>query len=345
MAATDWPRRYLATSCLIVVLAGCSTLTSFSGSLEQVDEAMGEHRYAAALAAIDNADPRDPHYQQLRAQRAKVIAASRDYGQKALREARRLADQEQWQQAYALLEDTAPRVVTNPPILRLEKQIKEREAETLRKRLTHWYLTVGQALVNSGPVDQKLASFTDPEAGQAIAEWNRLRNRATVTLTDLGQSYADQGQWGSALPALEMAQRLSPQRPQPAVLVKARHTISNARDQEQSARNAALHKEALELVEHYEESESLDDLLAARTFLAQHSDPDLKPLKKSVDQWCQQRLLDAMERGEALYVRGEYREAHRLWKEVAPLDPDNDELNKKLERSRKVLKNLRTLDE
>ncbi|QJX02232.1 hypothetical protein HML84_09740 [Alcanivorax sp. IO_7] len=50
-------------------------------------------------------------------------------------------------------------------------------------------------------------------------------------------------------------------------------------------------------------------------------------------------------RGRGALCGREYQAAHRLWREVAPLDPDNPELLKKLERSRKVLDNLRSLEE
>ena len=52
-----------------------------------------------------------------------------------------------------------------------------------------------------------------------------------------------------------------------------------------------------------------------------------------------------MNTGEALYARGQYKEAYRIWKQVAPLYPNDEELNKKLERSRRVLTNLRSLQQ
>ena len=51
-----------------------------------------------------------------------------------------------------------------------------------------------------------------------------------------------------------------------------------------------------------------------------------------------------MAQGEALYAKGEYRAAHQLWQRVAPLDPENVELQKKLERSERVIRNLESLN-
>ena len=87
-------------------------------------------------------------------------------------------------------------------------------------------------------------------------------------------------------------------------------------------------------------------MLAARHFLSQHQgNPVLAGHRERLEQWARRRFAEEMNTGEALYARGQYREAYRIWKQVAPLYPDNEELNKKLERSRRVLANLRSLQD
>jgi tetratricopeptide (TPR) repeat protein len=96
----------------------------------------------------------------------------------------------------------------------------------------------------------------------------------------------------------------------------------------------------------YQRNGQLDSLLAARSFLNKHqNNPALADHQKRLEQWARRRFSEEMNTGEALYARGQYREAYRIWKQVAPLYPDNEELNKKLERSRRVLANLRSLQD
>ena len=161
----------------------------------------------------------------------------------------------------------------------------------------------------------------------------------------IGNTYADSGQWPQALETLETAQRLAPDDPAPEVLTQARRVLHSARDRARDARDRAHLEEGQALVEQYRASGRLEDLLAARAYLLQHQGPRLDDLRDRVHSWSRRRFQRAMERGEALYAEGEYQAAHRLWREVAPLAPDNPELLKKLERSRKVLDNLRSLEE
>lgn len=347
MAAIDAARRYRRAVLygVLLLLSGCSLLPTSSDPAQRIDAALSEHRYATALAIIDGAEATQSDYSALQARRDEVARASQRYRDEVLREARRLADNEQWWEAHALLMRAAPLVLESEPIDALGEQLREQEAAALRERLTRWYLALGQALLNSGQVDQALAPFDTPEADIAATEWRRLHHRTTTALTELGHFYAEQRQWEAALRTLEMAQRLSPDQPPPQALASARQAIDSAHSRQQTAREEAHRKKAQELVARYQDSESLDDLLAARTFLLRYPDQDLEPLRQRVDRWCQQRFADAMARGEALYARGEYRTAYRLWKQVVPLEPDNTELNSKLERSRRVLENLRTLDE
>ena len=96
----------------------------------------------------------------------------------------------------------------------------------------------------------------------------------------------------------------------------------------------------------YQRNGQLQSLLAARAFLNRHpGNPALASHRKQLEQWCRRRFAEEMNTGEALYARGQYREAYRIWKQVAPLYPDNEELNKKLERSKRVLTNLRSLQQ
>ena len=143
---------------------------------------------------------------------------------------------------------------------------------------------------------------------------------------------------------LRSAHQLAPQTKPSPVLAQAQQVLNNEEQRARAKRNLALQTEAEQRMSRYQRNGQLQSLLAARAFLNRHpGNPALASHRKRLEQWCRRRFAEEMNTGEALYARGQYREAYRIWKQVAPLYPDDEELNKKLERSRRVLANLRNL--
>jgi tetratricopeptide (TPR) repeat protein len=329
---------------VILILPGCAALTPFSDPADRVGDALQEHRYRDALAIIDRTDPDHPQHGLLTEQRQGVLQASQEYRQEQLAVARDLSAREAWEQAYRLLEDTGDRVAEPEPVNALLAQLREREARALRERLNRWYLAQARALLDTDELDQELVHHQDRRAARILEQRARLRQQASDGLTELGDAYADQAQWRQALVSLEMAQRLTPDRSQPASLKRARKTLDSARDRARDARQETRYQHAQDLISRYQETGRLEDLLAARTYLAQHDGGYLDTMREQVKRWSQDRFARAMALGEALYAKGEYRAAHQLWQQVAPLDPGNVELQKKLERSERVIRNLESLN-
>lgn len=328
----------------ILMLPGCASLMPFSDPADRVGNALREHRYQDALAIIDRTDQAHPQHGLLTEQRQGVLQASREYRQDKLALARDLSGREDWQQAYQLLEDTSERVAEPEPVDALLEQLREREARALRARLNQWYLAQAQALLDTGQLDRELAHHDDRRAMRILEQRARLRDQVSDGLTELGDAYADQALWRQALVSLEMAQRLTPDRDRPASLTRARRTLDSARDRARDARQETRYQHAETLISRYQETGRLEDLLAARTYLAQHDDAYLDPMREQVKRWSRDRFARTMAQGEALYAEGEYRAAHQLWQRVAPLDPENVELRKKLERSERVIRNLESLN-
>ncbi len=327
-----------------LLLSGCLSFAPFSDPADRVADALREQHYQAALAVIERTDEDHPQYGLLTEQRRGILQASEEYRQDKLARARGLSEQENWHEAYALLEDTRDRVVEPAPVDAMLEQLHDREKRLLRARLNQWYLAQARALLDTTRLDEELAHHRDRRAVRILHQRARLREQVSDGLTELGDAYADQALWHQALVSLEMAQRLTPERTQPESLQRARKTLDSARDRARDARQQARYEHAETLVLRYQESGRLEDLLAARTYLAQHDDPHLDNLREQVTHWSRDRFARTMAKGEALYAQGEYRAAHQLWQRVAPLDPDNVELQKKLERSERVIRNLESLN-
>ncbi len=329
-----------------VLLSGCAGLSSFSDPADRVGDALEDQDYRRALTVIDEADEEHPRHALLMEQREGVLQASHEYRDQALDQARALAEREQWGDARQVLERARQRVVEPEPVASLMEQLDARREARLRTLLSRGYLAEARALLSTEDLDPALAPYQqDPRAGHTRQRRAELRAELHRELLRLGNAYAEAGQWPPALETLEAAHRLAPDDPAPDALGEARRILHSARNRAKDARDRAHQEQARVLVDRYRSSGRLDDLLAARAFLLQHEDPQLDDLSNRVDTWSRQRFQRAMARGEALYAEGDYQAAHRLWRSVAPLDPDNPELLKKLERSGKVLDNLRSLEE
>jgi len=326
-----------------LLLSGCISFSPFSDPADQVGVALQEQRYQQALAIIDETDQDHPQYGLLNEQRHGVLQASQEYRRDNLARAGQLAAHEEWREAQALLEHTRVRVANPAPVEAAMAEFHEREQQTLRAQLNQWYLAQARALLDTATLDRTLEHHRDRRAVRVLAQRERLRAQVSDGLSELGDVYADQARWRQALVSLEMAQRLSPERTPPASLERARKTLSSARDRAQDARQETQYEHAETLVARYQDSGRLEDLLAARTYLAQHDDSYLNTMREQVKRWSHDRFARTMAKGEALYAQGDYRAAHQLWQRVAPLDPENLELQKKLERSERVIKNLESL--
>ncbi len=340
------PDRRATALGIALLLSGCASFNPFLAPEQRVSAALKDHQYRQALAIIDDTGEQHPQYALLQEQRKGVLQASREYRLQAQARAEELADREQWRQACDTLTDSRDRVVEPAPLEELLATLRNRHDRQLRDLLNRAYLAEARALLETDSVDDDLAPYTDRRARDARS-WRAQRRELLYNgLLEQGQAYADQGQWQRALTSLETAQRLRPDSDMPDALQKARRTLHTARDQARDARDQARRREAEERVARYRQSGKLDDLLAARTFLLQHqNDGELTPLRRQVDVWARQRFQRALARGEALYAKGDYQGAYRLWKSVAPLDPENPELSQKLERGGKVLENLRSLED
>ena len=195
-------------------------------------------------------------------------------------------------------------------------------------------------------LEQQLANFHAADAKQERQTLAEERQQLIQDLTTLGEYFGEREQWMLARDLLRSAHQLAPQTKPSPVLAQAQQVLNNEEQRARAKRNLALQTEAEQRMSRYQRNGQLQSLLAARAFLNRHpGNPALASHRKRLEQWCRRRFAEEMNTGEALYARGQYREAYRIWKQVAPLYPDNEELNKKLERSQRVLTNLRSLQQ
>jgi len=328
---------------MVVLLGGCATL----GDPERrVSEALAEGNYARAAAIIEDTHPAHDQYALLQEQYPGIIMASHQYRQRLILEAGAMSRKQHWEQAHTLVKNHRHKVVDPSALDEMLTALISLEEHQLNQVLAERRRAQARALQDSAGLTEKLSGFHLPRAKQEQQELAEERLFVANDLTRLGEYFAQRQQWLLARDLLSSAHQLAPDQPPSAQLAKAQQILNDASQRARARHNRALLSEADQLMARYQRNGQLDSLLAARSFLNKHqNNPALADHQKRLEQWARRRFSEEMNTGEALYARGQYREAYRIWKQVAPLYPDNEELNKKLERSRRVLANLRSLQD
>ncbi|EKF74449.1 hypothetical protein A11A3_08510 [Alcanivorax hongdengensis A-11-3] len=327
-----------------LLTAGCHTLINLGNQQQKVEEALARDDFATAAAIIEHTGSDHPQYAALQEQYPDIRQASQAYRTRAEHDALALSRDKQWQQAFDLIDSTIAQVVDPTSLQALRESLQAKQAAQLNQLLAERRLAQARALLLQPTLDKTLAQYSDPAARREVTQLEQERKQLIADLNHLGEYYADRQHWQQTRELLDTAHRLAPGEPTPELLSRARSILNNEQQQAKARQNNALQAKAESLMATYQDSGQLKDLLAARAFLNSHRGNDaLVQQRARTEQWCRRRFDEEMNTGEALYARGQYREAYRIWKQVQPLYPDNVELNKKLERSQRVLNNLRTL--
>lgn len=328
---------------LVALLGGCAT---FGNPERRVSAALAEDNYARAAAIIEDTHPDHDQYALLQEQYPGILMASNQYRQRLILEAEAMSRKQNWEQAHTLIEAHRDKVVDPSALDELISALTSLEEHQLNQLLAERRRAQARALQDSAKLTDKLSGFHLPRAKQERQQLARERLFVVEDLNRLGEYFAQRQQWHLARDLLSDAHRLAPNQPPSTQLAKAQQILNDASQRVRARHNRALLTEADQLMARYQRNGQLESLLAARHFLNQHQgNPALAEHRKRLEQWARRRFTEEMNTGEALYASGQYREAHRIWKQVAPLYPDNEELNKKLDRSRRVLANLRNLQD
>lgn len=322
---------------------GCANL---GNPEKKVIAALEDQNYAKAIQVIDATPESHKQYPLLQEQYAGILQASEAFRQHLMQEAEAYGRRQEWANAFSLLDKSRSKVVDPYAIDELSASLAILEGRQLNDLLAERRAEQAQAMLESTQLSETLSKFRD---SRAVAEKKRLDEERELLVADLnrlGEYFAEQQKWMQARDLLRYATQLAPDQPPSPQLAKAQQVLNNADQRARAKRNQAIQTEAEQLMARYQRNGTMESLLAARKFLDQHSNnPVLSKHRERLEQWSRRRFNEEMNTGEALYARGQYKEAYRIWKQLAPLYPNDEELNKKLERSRRVLSNLRSLQQ
>ncbi|MBA3981773.1 MAG: hypothetical protein C0462_14365 [Alcanivorax sp.] len=328
---------------VILLLSGCSLLQPETDPLTDLDEALAAQDYNTAWRIANRIDPEDtsPPVQQRRETLNQDIIR---FERTRITRARQLANQGQWREALDHLDDARRYWAHGYAIAEARSELDQRQMVALLRERTRLLVSEADWLLGAQASVDDLQRFADPSAASLYQRHQQRAASLAEELTTLGEWHTSQEHWTLARDALRTAARLEPTRADNPQLARAELAVSQANRAAQARRTSTLQREARTRLDRYQRSGTIEDLLSARDYIEQHRHRgDLQREAAEVETLTRRRFQEDLATGDALYASGDYQAAYRYWSRIAPLKPDDQELDKKLERTRRVLGSLEQL--
>lgn len=328
--------------------SGCSRLALMTSDdvPTLISEAQARQDFNAAWFYLENTRDTHPQYDAVMAMRPSLEKETRNFESSSIQRATDLAAAGRWQEAFDALDD-AKRLWRRSNALEDAGNALVRRETALFQRLQS-SLLVDEAtwLGNHLNTLKQLKTLNRQDADALSQALMQRREELVETLTELGNVFAGQEDWVRTRDVLAAAHSLSGNDTPPDALVHARKQLSLEATRHRRAREDQVQSKARALLDAYDTSLSLRDLLSARDYIS-HNNPNglLDPYASRLEAICQQRYQSGMQQGDALYAQGRYEDALRMWESIMPIYPGDTELDKKMERARKVLSTLKALSD
>lgn len=332
----------------LLVASGCARLTLMTS--EDIPAAVNSAREAGdfnkAWYYLEKIRDTHPQYEQVSALRSPLLQDIEAFEAREIQRARQLAGAGRWNEAFEALDKAQSQWRQGEAFAEAKVSLEKREALLFNRLRTELLTNEARWLAAQLETVEQLETLHLSKAGDISEAMQQRRNELVKALTELGMAFAQDEDWVRTRDLLGSAQLLSPGEPVPPQLATARQQLSVEANRHRRAREEQAQNRALQLLDTYESSGSLADLLTARDYISENNQSgQLDQYASRLEAICQQRFQLGLQEGDALYANGRYEDAFALWESIARIYPDDEELAKKMERARKVLSNLRALSD
>lgn len=331
---------------LFCLIGGCARVTLLTSSdiVAEVELAQQQHDYNRAWYYLNNIRETHPQYDQVPALRERLEASTANFEQTEISNARSLASAGRWPQAFATLKQAQQQWRQSEPLQQEEKALRERETLLFNRLRTDLLVDEARWLASRQDTIRQLSTLDRSDALAMKSYLEQRKLELVDTLNFLGEAFAAQEDWPRTRDLLNASMQLSGEKTAPPALVTARQHLSQLASKNRQVREQKVQNQALELLNRYDQSLALKDLLAAREYIsANNNSGQLDQYASRLEAICKQRFRQGLSEGEALYAQGKYEQAYDTWQGIAQIYPGDAELEKKIDRARKVLTNLKAL--
>lgn len=330
----------------LCTLAGCARITLLTSTdlVTEVKQAQSEQNFNRAWYYLNNIRESNPQYDQVPALRKQLEQETALYEKDSIASARQLASAGRWPEAFAVLEQAIRNWKDSETLPAEEERLRDRETLLFNRLRTDLLIDEAHWLVSKQGTIRQLSTLNREDALDMRDYLEQRKQELVETLNFLGDAFAAQEDWVRTRDLFNASMQLSGESTPPDALVTARKHLARQANKSRLAHEQKVQERALQLLNRYDDSLSLKDLLAARDYISSNnSNGQLDQYASRLEAICKQRFNQGLSDGEAQYAQGNYEQAYDTWQGVSQIYPGDTELEKKLDRARKVLTNLKAL--
>ena len=339
------PNKLLAALIVSAALAGCVGPVPMDVDAEaELAAARKAGDHVRALEIVENTSPQHPQYDALVKLREAVLKDVEKHQHARIREAGDLASSGRWQEAFALMDELDRQWRGSSLVAQARHDLEERQRLRYHQLAADVLVSEAKWIISQRAAQEQLGTLTEGGAANLAQQLEKRRTDVAEQMSQLGHYFAERKDWSRTRDLLGNARILSGATERDPRLTEAERQLAGAahRQERLAAQRASQRADAL--IEQYRKTESTGDLIAARDYLqSNNQDGSLDEKATRLESLSRERFRAGLKHGDGLYAAGDYAAAEKIWKEVAPLYPNDAELAGKLERVGKVLENLRAL--
>ena len=329
----------------VLLLGGCTHQALMESDLStELDSARRNGDYVKALDIVNKAPDEHPQYQLIQQQRENLLKEIAQHQQKRIAEADSLASSGRWQEAFNLINDLGRQWRDNEQIASARQALEQRQHQRLQQLHADLLSSEANWLLAQRESISQLQTLASRQAEILASKAQHRQSDLAHEMSQLGYFFADQKDWRRTRTMLDGAHKLSNSEERDPLLTEAERQLAGAAQRREQAASVRTRQRADALIEAYRKSDTTKDLVAARNYLQQNNrDGALDEVASGLESLCRQRFNEGIRKGDNFYASGNYPQAEKVWLEVSPLYPGDNELSGKLERVRRVLGNLQNL--
>jgi len=352
-------RRFIPVLSLLLVLTGCADMNSIRIVQDQpgdLQDLIGKDEFVRARLLTG----RYPAIDTLEVQQT-ISARESEYEESVYTRARKLAAAGNLLGAVSLLTDALQKLPHSMLLHTLRTDLEAKREQQVKLNERNMLLTRARFLLEQRALYEKQARLQPPDYNQK-REYSRQQAESKVIAGRLVEHAGDalrRSDTAAAKKCLQVAQQLGPSEQAAGMLADLLNQEQAAQASKQQAvikqqaiiqrnRTRTEKKETRQILEATQqaiEQHKLQDAQAALARLPASStrDSNVVELQGNLDQAVSSRVHDLTLAGDSQYRAERILPALKAWKAALALDPDNQELVKRIDRANRVLSNLEEL--